>query len=132
VPTSVCVGKAYDPARPLAGTHEIRFWVKADGNPRSGTLGGPEQGPVAWRDLWKTIRDTAEGGEAPGRPMRETAERGETPEGAANGRDLPCSGNGDGDYAYALLENEVARFTGTQPAQASSPPAGTTAPPARR
>ncbi|MFN2433619.1 MAG: hypothetical protein ABR599_12540 [Gemmatimonadota bacterium] len=71
----VCVGPNYDAPRPLAGPHEIRFWVKRDGNPPSGTG-----------------RDHA-------------------PEFSA-GADLPCSGNGDGDYTYVLLENEVARFTG--------------------
>jgi len=29
------------------------------------------------------------------------------------GATLPCHGNGDGDYAYMLMENEVAKFTGT-------------------
>lgn len=29
------------------------------------------------------------------------------------GASLPCHGNGDGDYAYMLMENEVANFTGT-------------------
>jgi hypothetical protein len=31
----------------------------------------------------------------------------------APGAALPCRGNGDGDYAYMLMENEVANFTGT-------------------
>ena len=29
------------------------------------------------------------------------------------GADLPCHGNGDGDYSYMLMENELADFTGT-------------------
>jgi hypothetical protein len=31
----------------------------------------------------------------------------------APGAALPCRGNGDGDYAYMLMENEIANFTGT-------------------
>ncbi|MEP7067088.1 MAG: hypothetical protein ABI889_13715 [Gemmatimonadota bacterium] len=31
----------------------------------------------------------------------------------APGAALSCRGNGDGDYAYMLMENEVANFTGT-------------------
>jgi hypothetical protein len=29
------------------------------------------------------------------------------------GASLPCHGNGDGDYSYMLMENEIADFTGT-------------------
>jgi hypothetical protein len=71
----VCVGPNYDPPRPLDGRHTIRFWIKADGNPRSGT--GHDWSPQF-----------------------------------ADGADLPCSGNGDGDYTYVLLENEVASYAG--------------------
>jgi hypothetical protein len=31
----------------------------------------------------------------------------------ALGAALPCRGNGDGNYEYMLMENEVADFTGT-------------------
>ena len=31
----------------------------------------------------------------------------------APGAALPCNGNGDGDYAYMLMENEIAAFRGT-------------------
>jgi hypothetical protein len=30
-----------------------------------------------------------------------------------SGMELPCRGNGDGDYRYILLESDVARFTGS-------------------
>lgn len=33
------------------------------------------------------------------------------------GAELPCSGNGDGDYAYMLMENEIAPFDGTAAAK---------------
>lgn len=33
----------------------------------------------------------------------------------------PCGGNGDGDYTYVLLENEIARYAGTS--SAKTPPA---------
>ena len=69
-----CVGQNYDPPRPLDGRHTVRFWLKADGNPPSGTSGG-----VA---------------------------------GQPGGEELPCSGNGDRDYTYVLLENEVAQYAG--------------------
>ncbi len=71
----VCVGPNYDPPRPLDGAHTIRFWVKADGNPPSGS--GRIHSPQF-----------------------------------TEGQDLPCSGNGDGDYTYVLLENEVAHYAG--------------------
>jgi hypothetical protein len=32
------------------------------------------------------------------------------------GATLPCHGNGDGDYTYILMENELANFTGTDAA----------------
>jgi hypothetical protein len=31
---------------------------------------------------------------------------------SAAGSSLPCRGNGDGDFAYVLLENATAHFTG--------------------
>ena len=71
----VCVGPNFDAARPLDGEHTIRFWVKADGNPPSGS------------------------GRTQSSQFKE-------------GQDLPCSGNGDGDYTYVLLENEVAHYAG--------------------
>jgi hypothetical protein len=79
----VCVGPNYDPPRPLAGAHVIRFWVKGDGNPSSGS--GREHSPQF-----------------------------------TEGQDLPCTGNGDGDYKYVLLENEVAHYTG--PGGSGNPP----------
>jgi hypothetical protein len=69
-----CVGTNYSPPRPVSGLHRVKFWVKRDGNPPSGTSPGLAS-------------------DAPG---------------AA----LPCHGNGDGNYQYLLLENEVAVFTG--------------------
>lgn len=71
----VCVGTNFDPPRPASGHHRIKFWIKRDGNPASGTMPGV----------------------APSAP----------------GAQLACHGNGDGDYGYVLLENEVADFTGT-------------------
>jgi hypothetical protein len=68
-----CVGPNFDAPRPLAGRHSIKFWVKRDGNPKSGT----EQPPAPW-----------------------------------SGGTLSCSGNGDGDYTYLLLEGDIATFTG--------------------
>lgn len=79
----VCVGPNYDPPRALAGPHAIRFWLKLDGNPRTGT--GREHSPQF-----------------------------------TEGQDLPCSGNGDGDYTYVLFENDVAHFTGSNPQSRSS------------
>ena len=35
----------------------------------------------------------------------------------APGAALPCHGNGDGDYAYMLMENEIADFKGTPAAK---------------
>jgi hypothetical protein len=40
------------------------------------------------------------------------AERHPVP-GLAQEQELPCSGNGDGDYGYVLLENEIANYVGT-------------------
>jgi hypothetical protein len=71
----VCVGRNFDAPRPLAGAHTIKFWVKRDGSPASGTMPGI----------------------APPAP----------------GAMLPCHGNGDGNYDYVLLDNEVAKFTGS-------------------
>lgn len=35
-----CVGDNYDPPRSVHGTHEVKFWLKNDGNPVSGTMPG--------------------------------------------------------------------------------------------
>ncbi len=79
----VCVGQNFDAPRLLDGRHAVRFWIKADGNPGSGTSG-------------------AVAGQPPG------------------GESLPCSGNGDNDYTYVLLENEVARYAGPNAGPADS------------
>ena len=34
----ICVGDRYVAPRPLAGPHEIKFWLRADGSPVRGTL----------------------------------------------------------------------------------------------
>jgi hypothetical protein len=70
-----CVGANYDPPRPVIGHHTIKFWIKRDGSPISGTMPGISP--------------------------------------ATPGAQLSCHGNGDGDYKFLLLENEVANFTGT-------------------
>jgi hypothetical protein len=36
----VCVGKNFDAPRAAAGRHVIKFWVKRDGSPASGTMPG--------------------------------------------------------------------------------------------
>jgi hypothetical protein len=71
----VCVGTNFDPPRPPSGHHLVKFWIKRDGNPASGTMPGVDP--------------------------------------SAPGAQLACHGNGDGNYGYVLLENEVADFTGT-------------------
>jgi hypothetical protein len=71
-----CVGANYDPPRPVTGHHTIKFWIKRDGSPVSGTMPGISP--------------------------------------ATPGARLSCHGNGDGNYDYLLLENEVADFTGTK------------------
>jgi len=71
----VCVGRNFDAPRSVRGHHRIRFWIKRDGSPPTGTM--------------------------PGIPP------------SAPGARLGCHGNGDGDYGYILLENEIADFTGT-------------------
>lgn len=35
-----CVGDNYDPSLSVRGAHEIKFWLKNDGNPASGTMPG--------------------------------------------------------------------------------------------
>lgn len=35
-----CVGDNYDPPRSVHGEHEVKFWLKNDGNPVSGTMPG--------------------------------------------------------------------------------------------
>lgn len=91
----VCVGANFDPSRPTAGRHRIKFWVKRDGSPSTGTMPG--------------LAPTAPGAQ------------------------LACRGNGDGNYGYVLLENDVADFTGSDTAVRDSskqsahrrPPSGT-------
>lgn len=70
-----CVGANFDAPKPVAGAHTVKFWIKRDGNPKSGTS--------------PSVKANAPG--------------------AA----LPCHGNGDNDYTYMLMENELAHFTGT-------------------
>jgi hypothetical protein len=36
----VCVGSNFDPPRSTAGQHRVKFWVKRDGNPATGTMPG--------------------------------------------------------------------------------------------
>lgn len=79
----VCVGTNFDPPRPPSGHHLIKFWIKRDGNPASGTMPGVAS--------------------------------------SAPGEQLACHGNGDGNYGYVLLENEVADFTGTAAAVLDKP-----------
>lgn len=74
-----CVGANYDAPRSVRGEHKVKFWIKNDGNPKTGTSPGAARG--------------------------------------APGASLPCSGNGDGMYAYMLMENELASFTGTSAAK---------------
>jgi hypothetical protein len=78
----VCVGANFDPPRPVIGRHAIKFWIKRDGSPATGTMPGVLP--------------------------------------SAPGAQLACHGNGDGDYDYALLENEVADFTGVRPTASDS------------
>lgn len=70
-----CVGTNYDAPRSVQGPHKVKFWIKRDGNPKSGRSPNVKIG--------------------------------------APGAALPCRGNGDGDYSYVLMENEVADFVGT-------------------
>lgn len=70
-----CVGANYDAPRSVTGTHDVKFWIKRDGNPKSGTSPSVKAG--------------------------------------APGASLACGGNGDGDYTYMLMENEIAHFSGT-------------------
>jgi len=71
-----CVGKNFDAPRAITGRHSIKFRIKRDGSPPSGTMPGI----------------------APSVP----------------GAQLSCHGNGDGNFDYLLLENEVADFKGTE------------------
>ena len=71
-----CVGKNFDAPRSVDGPHAVKFRIKRDGSPPSGTMPGI----------------------APSAP----------------GAQLSCHGNGDDNYVYLLLENEVANFKGTQ------------------
>ncbi len=74
--TGACIGGDYVAPRPLRGIHSIKFLLKRDGNPASGT--------------------------------RRTRSR------SATTPDLPCHGNGDEDFTYALFEDNVAKYTGTR------------------
>jgi hypothetical protein len=42
-----CVGDNYDPPRSVQGEHEIKFWLKNDGNPVSGTMPGRRSSSAA-------------------------------------------------------------------------------------
>jgi hypothetical protein len=77
----VCVGSNYDAPRPVEGHHDVKFWIKRDGNPPSGTMPGV----------------------APNAP----------------GAQLLCHGNGDGQYGYVLLDNDVAKFDGSGVSQST-------------
>jgi hypothetical protein len=74
--TGACIGGEYVAPRSLRGTHHVKFLVKRDGNPPSGT--------------------------------RRTHSSSITPP------DLPCHGNGDENFSYALFEDNVAQYTGTR------------------
>lgn len=77
-----CVGKNFDAPRPFTGPHTVKFRIKRDGSPSSGTMPGIASS---------------------------------TP-----GAQLSCHGNGDGNYDYVLLENDVANFRGTDDAAQNS------------
>jgi hypothetical protein len=70
-----CVGRNFDAPRSVNGRHTVKFRIKRDGSPSSGTMPGI----------------------APSTP----------------GAQLPCHGNGDGNYDYALFESATAEFTGS-------------------
>jgi hypothetical protein len=78
----VCVGTNFDPPRTIVGSHEIKFRLKRDGSPASGTMPGVAA--------------------------------------SAPGAQLACHGNGDGNYDYVLLENDVADFEGMAPGRDST------------
>lgn len=46
-----CVGDNYDPSRSVQGEHEVKFWLKNDGNPVSGTMPGRRSSASAGRSL---------------------------------------------------------------------------------
>lgn len=46
-----CVGDNYDPPRSVHGEHEIKFWLKNDGNPVSGTMPGRRSSSAAGSSL---------------------------------------------------------------------------------
>jgi hypothetical protein len=77
-----CVGKNFDAPRSVNGAHTVKFRIKRDGSPPSGTMPGI----------------------APSAP----------------GAQLSCHGNGDGNFEYLLLENEVANFKGTDASKRNS------------
>jgi hypothetical protein len=81
-----CVGKNFDAPRPVTGVHAVKFRIKRDGSPPSGTMPGIAQ--------------------------------------SAPGAQLSCHGNGDGNFEYVLLENEVADFKGTESSPARGSAAG--------
>lgn len=74
-----CVGANYHAPQAVRGRHRIKFAVKYDGSPPSGTM------PATGSD------------------------------GVRVGADLPCAGNGDGDYRYVLFESAIAEFEGRAP-----------------
>jgi hypothetical protein len=39
-----CVGANFDAPRAMLGRHRVRFWLKRDGSPRDGVVGGPVPG----------------------------------------------------------------------------------------
>lgn len=40
----VCVGANYDAPRSVLGAHRVKFWIKRDGNPKSGTSASVKPG----------------------------------------------------------------------------------------
>lgn len=42
-----CVGDNYDPPRSMNGRHEVKFWLKNDGNPVSGMMPGQSSSAAA-------------------------------------------------------------------------------------
>jgi hypothetical protein len=46
-----CVGDNYDPPRSVHGPHEVKFWLKNDGNPVSGTMPGQRRSAAGGSSL---------------------------------------------------------------------------------
>lgn len=46
-----CVGDNYDPPRSVHGAHEVKFWLKNDGNPVSGTMPGQRRSAAGGSSL---------------------------------------------------------------------------------